>query len=82
MALRDAGTASMSYFYFDFRDVDKQRLYNLLPSLIQLFARPDPYCDILSRLYSAHDRGPQRPNGRAMVECLEVTTYNTGGGIV
>ncbi len=72
MALRDAGKASMAYFYFDFRDVDKQKLHNLLPSLlIQLSARSDPCCDVLSRLYSAHDRGEQKPSDRAMVECLK-----------
>ena len=72
MALRDAGTASMAHFYFDFRDVDKQRLHNLLPSLlIQLSAQSDSCCDILSQLYSSHDRGARRPNDRAMVECLK-----------
>ncbi len=30
-ALRDAGRASMVYFYFDLRDVDKQNLRNLFP---------------------------------------------------
>ena len=72
MALRDAGTASMAHFYFDFRDVDKQRLHNLLPSLlIQLAAWSDSCCDKLSLLYSAHGHGSQRPNNRAMVECLK-----------
>ena len=72
MALRDAGTASMAYFYFDFRDVDKQKLHNLLPSLlIQLSARSDPCRDVLSRLYSAHDSGEKQPSDRAMVECLK-----------
>jgi len=62
----------MAYFYFDFRDVDKQRLHNLLPALlIQLSAQSDPCCDILSRLYSAHDRGARGPNDRAMAECLK-----------
>jgi hypothetical protein len=62
----------MAYFYFDFRDVSKQRLSNLLPSLlIQLSARSDPRCDILSRLYSAHDCGEQEPSDRPMVECLK-----------
>ena len=62
----------MAYFYFDFRDVDKQKLGNLLPSLlIQLSARSDPCCDILSRLYSLHDRGVRKPSDRAMVECLK-----------
>ena len=81
MAFRDAGRASMAYFYFDFRDVDKQRLSNLLPSLlIQLSARSDPCCDILSRLYFVHDRGVQKPSDRAMVECLkEMLTLEAQG---
>ncbi|KAF8490662.1 hypothetical protein F5888DRAFT_1098085 [Russula emetica] len=71
-ALRDAGRASMAYFYFDFRDVDKQKLHDLLPSLlIQLSARSDHCCDILSQLYSAHDRGVQKPSDRAMIGCLK-----------
>ena len=42
MALRDAGRVSIAYFYFDFRDVDKQNLHKLLPSLlIQLSTRSD-----------------------------------------
>ena len=71
----------MAYFYFDFRDVDKQKLGNLLPSLlIQLSARSDPCCDILSRLYSLHDRGVRKPSDRAMVECLkEMLTLSAQG---
>jgi len=72
IVLRDAGEVTLAYFYFDFRDVDKQKLQNLLPSLlIQFFSRSDPYCDVLSRLYSAHDRGVHKPNDWAMVECLK-----------
>ena len=72
MALRNAGKASMAYFYFDFRDANKQKLHNLLPSLlIQLSARSDLRCDILSRLYSTHDRGVQNPSDRAMIDCLK-----------
>ena len=62
----------MAYFYFDFRDADKQRLQNLLPSLLtQLSARSDLRHDILSRFYCAHDRGEWKPSDRAMVECLK-----------
>ena len=62
----------MAYFYFDFRDVDKQKLTNLLPSLlIQLSSWSDPCCDLLSRLYSAHNRGVQKPSDPAMVQCLK-----------
>ncbi len=72
IALRDAGMASLAYFYFDFRDVYKQKLQNLLPSLlIQLSAQSDPCCDILSRLYSSHNHGVQIPSDLIMIECLK-----------
>ena len=62
----------MAYFYFDFRDVDKQKLCNVLPSLlIQLSARSDPCCDKLFQLYSAHDHGVQKPSDYAMADCLK-----------
>jgi hypothetical protein len=62
----------MAYYYFDFRDVGKQKLHDLLPSLlVQLSSRSDPCCDILSKLYSVHDRGVRKPSDRAMVKCLE-----------
>ena len=62
----------MAYFYFDFRDVDKQGLSNLLSSLlIQLSASSDPCCDILSQLYISYKRGELKPNDRAMVKCLK-----------
>jgi hypothetical protein len=71
----------MAYFYFDFRDVDKQKRHNLLPSLlIQLSARSNPCCDILSRLYSSHDCGVRKPSDRAMTECLkEMLTLEAQG---
>ena len=80
IALRDAGEASLAYFYFDFRDVDKQKLHNVLPSfLTQLSARSDPCHDILSQLYCTHDRGERKPSDRAMVECLkEMLALETG----
>jgi hypothetical protein len=62
----------MAYFYFDFRDVDKQKLHDLLPSLlIQLSVRSDPRGVVLSRLYSSHDYGERKPSDRAMIECLK-----------
>jgi NACHT domain len=80
MALRNAGNALMAYFYFDFRDVDKQRLQDLLPSLlIQLSARSEPCRNILSQLYLLHDRGEQKPSDHALVECLkEMLTLESG----
>ena len=62
----------MAYFYFDFRDLDKQHRRNLLPSLlIQLSSQSRPCCDILSRLYSMHDNGPQNPSDGVMIQCLK-----------
>ena len=61
----------MAYFYFDFRDLDKQHIRNLLPSLlIQLSAQSDPCRDILSRLYLAHDNGEKKPSVGVMTQCL------------
>ncbi len=71
-ALYEAGLASMAYFYFDFRDVDKRSRRNLLPSLlVQLSARSDPFCDILSRLYKARDDGARQPSDSALMGCLK-----------
>ena len=72
MALRDAGLASVAYFYFDFRDTDKQSLHNLLPSLLtQLSTRSDRRCEILSRIYKAHDDGAHKPSTSTMIDCLK-----------
>jgi hypothetical protein len=67
----DAGQASMAYFYFDFRDINKQHWRDLLPSLlIQLSARSGPRCDILSRLHSNHDQGMRQPSDDILTRCL------------
>ena len=62
----------MAYFYFDFRDANKQGLRDLIPSLLtQLSARPGPRCDIISDLYSDHDDGSKQPGDNILVECLK-----------
>lgn len=72
IALRDNGLASIAYFYFDFRDTSKQSRRDLLLSLvIQLSARSDPCCDILSRLYLVHDSGAQKPSETDLIQCLK-----------
>ena len=61
----------MAYFYFDFRDTEKQHLRGLLSSLIfQLSAESDPCYQILSRLYSDHAGGTREPLEDALSECL------------
>ncbi|KAH9069633.1 hypothetical protein EDB83DRAFT_2314311 [Lactarius deliciosus] len=77
----EAGSASMAYFYFDFRDLDKQARRNLLPSLlIQLSTRSNTFCDIHSRLYETHDNGARQPSDRALIQCLKemLTLPNQG----
>ena len=62
----------MAYFYFDFRDANKQGLRDLVPSLLtQLSARSGPRCDVLSDLYSDHDDGKNQPSDGALAECLK-----------
>jgi hypothetical protein len=70
-AICETGQALMGYFYFDFRDANKQHWRDLVTSLlIQLSARSGPRCDILSRLYSVHDSGARQPSDDALMEYL------------
>ncbi|KAF8497792.1 hypothetical protein F5888DRAFT_1923183 [Russula emetica] len=67
----NAGQASIAYFYFDFRDINKQHWRDLVLSLLtQLSTQSGACCDILSRLYSRHDNGAQQPNDDALKRCL------------
>ncbi|KAN0127972.1 hypothetical protein V8E53_014226 [Lactarius tabidus] len=67
-----AGLGSIAYFYFDFRDLDKQNRRNLLPSLLaQLSAQSSPRCDILHHLYLEHDSGTEKPTEAALIQCLK-----------
>ena len=66
------GNASMAYFYFDFRDANKQGLRDLLSSLLtQLSACSGPRCDILSKLYLSHDEGDKQPSDGILAKCLK-----------
>jgi len=71
MPRRKEGSATMAYFYCDFRDEDKQNCRNLLLSILsQLCAQSDLCCDMLARSYLAHDNGTQNPSDRTLTECL------------
>ena len=62
----------MAYFYFDFRDVNKQGLRNLIPSLLTQLSTPlGPRFDVLSQLYSDHLKGQSQPSDSALVQCLK-----------
>ena len=65
------GLALMAYYYFDFRDTDKQHRRGLLSSLLcQLCAKSDSCYDLLSHLYSSHDGGTREPSEGALTQCL------------
>ena len=62
----------MAYFYFDFRDADKQGLRDLVSSLLaQLSAGSGPRFDILLDLYLALDEGKKQPSDNRLAECLK-----------
>ena len=68
----EAGQASIVYFYFDFRDKEKQTARNLITSLlIQLSAFSDLCCDIIHRVYSSHGNGTRQPTNDDLKNCLK-----------
>ena len=72
MTLCETGSAIMAYFYFDFKDLRKQTRHNLLLSLVsQLSTRSSSCCDILHRVYEAHEKGTRQPSDDSLKECLK-----------
>ena len=81
MALQEDGLATMAYFYFDFKDTDKQNLHNALPSILtQLSTRSDGFREILSQEYEAHDDGTRKPSTRTMIASLKEMLALPGQG--
>ena len=70
--MHEAGSATMAYYYFDFRDVRKQDCYGLLTSLLsQLSAKSDSCCNVLSELRSKHAGGTGNPTTSALTKCIK-----------
>ncbi len=81
MTLRDAGLATIAYFYFDFRDTDKKNRRNLLLSLLSLLsARCSHCCDLLYCEYMAKDNGAHQPTDDVLIQILKemLMTCNHG----
>ena len=71
MALHKTGSASIAYFYCDFRDEDKQNHRSIILSILfQLSAQTNLCFDALSKLYSEHDDGAQKPSDTVLKSCL------------
>jgi hypothetical protein len=70
--MSNAGLTHMAYFYFDFKDKEKQDTRALLSSfLIQLCNRSEQFCDILSGLYSQNQEGLEQASDDSLVRCLK-----------
>jgi hypothetical protein len=70
--MRAAGSVTMGYYYFDFRDVKKQDCYGLLSSIISQFSAESDSCyNILSRLYSDNSRGIRQPSIDALKKSMK-----------
>ena len=83
MALREERSASLAYFYFDFRDEDKRNRRSILLSILsQLSAQSNLCCGILSRLHSTHDCGTRKPSDGALKQCLKEMLSLPGQGPV
>jgi hypothetical protein len=66
------GLATLSIFYCDFRDTNKQNARNLLSSvLIQLCRQSDAFSQVLSSVYLTHDNGSRQPTLDVLLECLK-----------
>ena len=72
MTLRHTGRAKLAYFYFDFRDEEKQDVRNLVTSLLtQISASSKPCCDIICCLYSAYGKDTRQPGNRVLMDRLK-----------
>ena len=62
----------MAYFFFDFKDAEKQHARAFLSSvLVQLSSQSTSFCNTLLEFYSAHQRGSEQPSDRALIQCFE-----------
>jgi hypothetical protein len=79
--MRRMGLATISIFYFDFQDGGKQEVRHLLSSiLIQLGNQSDKFSEILSSLFTNHDRGSRQPSEDTLMECLKSMLELSGQG--
>jgi hypothetical protein len=70
----------MAYFFFDYKDEQKQDLRALLVSLlVQLSNQSDSFCDILHGYHSMHQRGSLQPKESELIKCLKDMLKIPGG---
>jgi hypothetical protein len=82
-SLSNAGSAFLTYFYFDFKDTGKQDSRALLSSLLdQLSNQSDKFRDILRGLYSKHQDGLKMPHNDSLLRCLKSMLTTAGSAPV
>jgi hypothetical protein len=70
--MREAGSALMAYYYFDFKDASKRDIHGLLKSILfQLGDDCDRCWDVLHHLYTKCRNGSEQPSDAALAGCLE-----------
>ena len=72
-------SSPVAYFYFDFRDIDKQHWHHLITSILtQLSLNSSPCCDILLCLHSELDNGAQEPGDDTEIDTLDECPNTSG----
>jgi hypothetical protein len=70
--MKEAGLASLAFFYSDLNDDRQRNRRQLLSSLlVQLSDQSDAYYDVLFKLYTAHNYGSQDASDDALIQCLK-----------
>jgi hypothetical protein len=70
--MRDAMSALIAYYYFDFKDTSKRHLRGLLTSLLFQLGDDCGRCrDVLLHLYTKCHDGSEQPSDAALAGCLK-----------
>jgi hypothetical protein len=71
-SMREARSALIAYFYFDYKDISKRNAHGLLASILfQLTDHSDSCRDLLDQLYKSCSDGSEQPSDAALANCLK-----------
>ena len=70
--MRKSGLALLAFYYYDFRDDQKNNLRGLLSSMLfQLCEQSESYHDVVSTFYSTQGHGAQSLSDNELALCLK-----------
>ena len=70
--MREAGSALITYYYFDYKDISKRNVHGLLTSLLFQLADDSDLCrDQVYELYKMCRDGSDQPSDAALAKCLK-----------